>query len=232
MKNIKRLVLGIVVIFLSGCSVDYKLTINNDLSVNETIVATEYTKQMDKKTNLKGEEAVNYLYDMFRRNDSNETMFYNEDGVYTIATVNESYSSLSDFKDKFFSDLFDPLTITEKDNEITLSAPQIKKLGNVGSRNLLYDEVKITIEVPYKVTNSNADSVYGNKYVWNIKENEDLKKIELTFDSSRSNESFIVKVRSKNVNIKYSYILAGVFVITISAIILIVSINNKKNNKV
>ena len=65
MKKIKYLLILFVVIFLTGCSVDYNLTINDDFSIKEEVVASEYTKTMEKKTNLRGENAINYLYEMF-----------------------------------------------------------------------------------------------------------------------------------------------------------------------
>lgn len=231
MKKFKYLFILFVVIVLTGCSVDYKLTINEDLSINEEVIATEYTKVIEKKTNLEGEEAINYLYDMFRKELPNEKFYYDTINNMTKATVTESYESFADFEESFSNDLFFPLTYKKEKNIVTLSTPQIMKLGNHYSRSLIYDEVSITLVVPFKVLENNADRVRGNEYTWNIEKDKDLRKIKIKFDTSRGKNGFSLNLKKKKIKINYGYVVTGVIVSIICLAILIITINNRKNNK-
>lgn len=233
MKRLKLIVLAIVVMaFLSGCSVNYDLYINEDFSVNEEIVSKEYTRKIEKITSLKGEEAVNYLYDMFRKNLENENFYYKEENNMVVATTTESYNSIKNFKKRFSSDLFSNIKITDNNNETTLMANQKQKLGNEGSKNLLYDEVTISIHLPFKVLENNADEIKNNTYIWKIKKDEDLKNIKLVYDNKTKINSFSISVKDKNINVHYGLIIGVVAVIIISSTIIIITINNKKNNSV
>lgn len=231
MKKFKHLFILFVVMFLTGCSVNYKLTINDDLSIDEEVVATEYTKIMEKKTNLKGEDSINYLYEMFRKNLDNETFYYDNSNNLTIGTATESYKDFNDFNFSFKSDLFYPLKYKKDKNIITLSLPQTKQLGNHYSDNLIYDEVSITMVIPFKVLENNADKVNGNKYTWNIEKDKKLRTIKIKFDTSRSKNGFLINTNNKKVKVNYSYIVSGIIVFIICILIIMVTINNKKNNR-
>ena len=65
MKKLKKFIFLCLVLLLSGCSVEYDLTLNDDFTVSEKVVATEKTKRMEALTKQKGKQAVNYLYNMF-----------------------------------------------------------------------------------------------------------------------------------------------------------------------
>ena len=68
MKYIKKiLIILFLVIMISGCKVTYELKINNDLSVNEKVVASENTNRMLSRTNLDLNQSVKYLYDIYKR---------------------------------------------------------------------------------------------------------------------------------------------------------------------
>ena len=67
MKKIKIFMFLFSILLLSGCTVEYDLTLNDDLTVNEKVVATEKTKRMESYTRQKDKQAVNYLFDMYKR---------------------------------------------------------------------------------------------------------------------------------------------------------------------
>ena len=61
MKNIKKIIFFSFILFLTGCSVNYKLTINKDSTINEKVVAKENTNRMKSKTNLDEKQSVTFL---------------------------------------------------------------------------------------------------------------------------------------------------------------------------
>ena len=47
MKKIKSIILIFVIVFLTGCTVEYDLSINEDNSISEKVIATENTQKME-----------------------------------------------------------------------------------------------------------------------------------------------------------------------------------------
>ena len=105
MKRIKLLLVLFIVLFLSGCTVNYNLTINDDLSVNEKVEAKEITNRMRSNTGLDRKESVHYLYDMFDRKDIKTKLTYKSDSGYTTGVVTGTHDSLEDYSESFKSDI-------------------------------------------------------------------------------------------------------------------------------
>ena len=209
-KNIIKFFLVFVfVILASGCSVQYTLSLNEDSSINETIVATEMTKRLESRTKLKGNQAINYVANMFTTDISRYSMSTNEEGTNTIVTSSAAYDDLNDFTSKFNSDIFDK--------------PVITKDG---------DNVTIIIKLPFEVTDSNATEVSKKEYKWSFKKEEELKSIKLTYKEDKIKDKVNVTINDKKYNFEYWYIIVGVIVIFIIALVSIVLVKNKKNNVV
>lgn len=232
MKRIKLVIICFLILLTSGCTVDYNLKINEDLSVNETVQAKESTKRMNSKTNLKGEEAVKYLYEMFKRDNENINLSSKEENNETVATASTSHTSLEKYTSVFTSDIFKDVSVTQKGHELTLIAVQTKLIGNNELRNLVYDELNVNIDVPFNVLESNADEKNGNIYTWNIKESDTPKTIKITFDTKKKKDSANISIGNEVLNIKYEYIGIGILIALILGIVIFVAIKNKKNNSV
>lgn len=232
MKKIKLAIIGFLILLTSGCTVDYNLSINEDLSVSEIVEAKESTNRMNSKTNLKGEQAVKYLFDMFKRDNEDIDLSSKEENGETIATATASHDSLETYTLNFSSDVFNEVTVTKKDNEVTLVAIQSKLLGGNSLRTLVYDELNVNINVPFNVIENNADKKEGNTYTWNIKESNELKTIKIVFDVKKEKNAANINIGKEVLNIKYEYIGLGILIAVISFIIIFVAIKNKKNNMI
>ena len=149
--------------------------------------------------------------------------------LHTYATVTNSYSNIEEYSNKFKSDVFDKVLLTKKNNEISIKADQIYMLGGNYSHQLLYDEIKVNITIPYKVISSNADEVNGKTYTWNI-EKEKLKNIEISYKEGSKKNSINLNIKNKTYNINYGLIVIGVIMLIILSIVIVVSLKNKKNN--
>ena len=232
MKKIKIFIFLCLVLLLSGCSVEYDLTLNDDLTVSEKVVATEKTKRMEALTKQKGKQAVNYLYDMFKRNGEDITLTSREDDYNTYATVITSHEDINDYASKFSSDVFDNVNVTKDGNIITFSAEQKELLSSDTNYSLLYDDITVNITIQFEVTSNNADKVNGNTYTWNIKKDSDYKTIEFSYKEGNKKDEININVNNETYNIHYGVIIAVGLVIIISSIVLFVYIKNKKNNVV
>ena len=232
MKRIKIFVFFCLIFILTGCSVEYNLTINEDDTISEKVVASENTNRMESSTRLKGKQAVNYLFNMFKRDNENITISSKETGNITYATATNSLKNLDEYSQKFTSDVFKTVDIEKKDGIITIVFNQSEKLGGDSSKELIYDDIKVNISIPYKVLENNADVVKGNTYTWNIKKDGKLKNIKISYDDKSKYDSINLKINDKTYNINYGLLVIGVIILSILIIIFIVYFKNKKNNVV
>ena len=232
MKKIKIFIFLCLILLLSGCSVEYDLTLNDDLTVSEKVVATEKTKRMEALTKQKGKQAVNYLYDMFKRNGEDITLTSREDEYNTYATAITFHEDINDYASKFSSDVFDNVNVTKDGNIITFSAKQKELLSSDTNYSLLYDDITVNITIPFEVTSNNADKVNGNTYTWNIKKDSDYKTIEFSYKEGNKKDEVNINVNNETYNIHYGVVIAVGLVIIIGSIVLFVYIKNKKNNVV
>lgn len=232
MKKIKTFIILLTVVLLSGCSVEYNLTINEDSSVNEKVIAKEATNRMMINTGLDKKESVYYLYDMFDREDLDTNLTYKTEKGYTIATVTGFHDSVEDYSKNFKSDVIKEVNYTSKDDIITLEFNQDEVLSSTVSRAPIYDEIIINIDVPFKVVDSNAYESNRNVYTWKIKKDQKVQKMYISYDKSNLKNGRILSIGNNQFNIKYEYIAIVIFLLIITAIVAIVYINNKKNNKI
>ena len=232
MKKLRLFITILILLVLSGCSVEYNLTINEDYTINETVIASEETNRMESLTRLKGKQAISYLYDMYKRDNKDVELDYRNESKYTYATAYTSHDNINEYANNFTSDVFNKAIVEKKDNVTTLTLNQSQKLSNDDSYALVYDDIKINITIPFKVTQNNADSVNGNVYTWNIKKGKDLKTIKVSYEEGSKKNNVNVKTKNKTYNIKYSVIIIGILIFVIVFIILFVYIKNKKNNVV
>lgn len=232
MKTIKKLIFLCLIFVLTGCSVEYNLTINEDGSVEEKVVAEEITNRMQSSTRLKGDQAVNYLFNMFKRSDENIKLSSKSDSRNTYATVTNSLDSLDEYKENFTSDVFNHVDIEKKDGVVSLTFDQTQMLGGNSSRQLIYDDITVNINVPYVVKEHNADKTSGSTYTWYIKKNEDLKTIKLSYEEGSKKDSINLKINGKTYNINYAVVVIGGIIVVLLVIISVVYVKNKKNNVV
>lgn len=229
-KNIKLLILLAFVFLVSGCSVKYNLTINEDSSINEEVIASENTNRLEAKTRLKGEQAFNYLYNMFKRHDEDINTNYSTKNAITYGTARVIHKDIYDFASKFSSDIFERVEVLKNDDEITITTTQKDKLGSGSVTSYVYDDIEINISIPFKVIENNADSISKNTYTWNIKKNEKEKIIKIVYRDNEFPNQANIKINNNKYNLKYEYFIIGGIVLIILSIVIYVFIKGKKNN--
>jgi hypothetical protein len=142
--------------------------------------------------------------------------------------LTKKYGTLDDFKtgNPIFKDLVKNYTITESEDIVNIN---ISISDNIYDRRdaafiIIPNDMSINIDVPFKVTNSNADSKKGNVYTWNITKDKRNANIILSFDKNRfSNHIYIL-----NIGISYVILLVTGIVIAVSvtAFIILRKINS------
>ena len=231
MKKIKSIILIFVIVFLTGCTVEYDLSINEDNSISEKVIATENTQKMESLSKSKGDRAVAYLYNIYKRDDVSDIKSTKKDKD-TVAVVTKSHTNIDEYANDFTSDIFERVEVTKKDGVTSFSASQNKMLGGTSSYAPLYDEVVVKVRIPYVVVDSNADSVNRDVYTWNISKNQGLKTINFSYKEGNKKNALNVKINDKTYNINYGIIVLSGIIVLLLIIFIIVSIKNKKNNVV
>ena len=194
--KIKYYLLFICLFFLSGCSANYQLNIDKNLSFNETVimnasdnedislissyegylpinVESDDTAVFEKKI-----DNVEY-YDLKKNKDNSKMKFsYNFD----LTSLNKSMIAASCFKHIAAINNVDD---TENKNELILSTSKgflcFDKYENL-------DDVTVVLYSKYQEIQTNADVIDGHQYIWNIdRENAKDKYIYLSLDMNKKN---------------------------------------------
>lgn len=231
-KKIKLFTIFCLLLFSTGCSVKYDLTINEDSSINEDVIAEEQTDRMEARTKLKGEQAINYLYNMFAKDNDRYSLSSSDSNKTTEVTASATYENIDEYSSMFTSDVFDNINVTRDGDKVTLTASQRKSLGGYDSTSLIYDEIEVNISVPFDVVSENADSIRSNVYTWKIEKGKKLKNIKITYVDKSEKDKATISINNKKYNFKYEFIVLGSFITIILGIVIFVVINNKKNNVV
>ena len=178
----KKLLSLAMIIFLSGCTINYNLNISND-NFEETINATI------PKTN---KNLINYY------TENNE--FIGENIVYekTIkdSGINKVFSYSHVYSYKEFQNRLNPCfsnsKISEENGYYSIYANGFTCFANF---DVQADKYTINIKTDYNVINQNADKKSGNTYTWNFKK-DNFKNKSIIFQYTKNNKPLKLDYKS------------------------------------
>ncbi len=178
-NKLKIIVISIFILLLTGCSGNYNLTINKDMSVNEELeLSFDNNKDLYNKT-LKIFENNNVDKNKYDVNISN--------GKVAIK-YNEKFNSIEDYilNSKVYKQLFNEIQYNKTKSYIDLYVSDELKLKNnynlISGSNLQdLDMIQVNITNPYKMIYTNAEIENNNTYTWTIKKNDQNKEIQMQF---------------------------------------------------
>ena len=181
-KKLKIFIIGILLILVTGCSGNYNLKINDDMSIDEELYLTidntnnTYTKTLKifKENNISEKDYEVVL------SDNNVRIIYNK-----------KYDSMEEYilDSKIYHELIDEIQFNKSNDYIDLYVNQKLKLSNDniksnGTNLVDLDVLQINIENPFSVNYTNAEIVNDNVYTWTIKKGDIEKKIQMQFKPS------------------------------------------------
>ena len=181
-KKLKIFIIGILLILVTGCSGNYNLKINDDMSIDEELYLTidntnnTYTKTLKifKENNISEKDYEVVL------SDNNVRITYNK-----------KYDSMEEYilDSKIYHELIDEIQFNKSNDYIDLYVNQKLKLSNDniksnGTNLVDLDVLQINIENPFSVNYTNAEIVNDNVYTWTIKKGDIEKKIQMQFKPS------------------------------------------------
>ena len=182
-KKLKIFIIGILLILVTGCSGNYNIKINDDMSIDEELYLT-----IDSSNN-----AYTKTLKIFKENNIPEKDYevVLSDNNVRI-TYNKKYDSIEEYllNSKVYHELIDEIQFNKSNDYIDLYVNQKLKLSNdnvikTNGTNLTdLDVLQINIENPFDVNFSNAEIVNDNVYTWTIKKGDTEKKIQMQFKPS------------------------------------------------
>lgn len=178
-KKIKYIVISVLLLLVTGCSGNYNVKINEDMSVNEELYLTIENKEGLYQKTLK----------IFNDNNVKEKDYevvLSDDNLKI--TYNASYNSIEEYilNSKVYHQLIDNIELNKSNNYVDLYVNEKLKLSNSNMKqngtNLTdLDVLQVNIENPFEVNFSNAELVTDNVYTWTIKNGDIEKKIQMQF---------------------------------------------------
>ena len=173
-KYIKLIFIGIILVLLTGCSGNYNLKINKDLTINEEL---ELTLEKESETYEK-------TLKIFEDNNIDTSKYkVVTSGDEVQITYKENYNSIEDYivNSKVYPQLVDKIEYNKKDGYVDLYVDENLKVknsvtDNIGTNLLDFDVIQVNIINPFKINVTNAELQNEDTYTWSLtKDNPDLK---------------------------------------------------------
>lgn len=168
MKLIKISIIFIIVLFLSGCTAKYDLTINSDGTINECISGRVTNNELDTagRTDISVYlENLNYVTPLIN-NEGEFSKKIDEKNNYKDFVFNYNYNG-NYSKSNILNNCFENVDFFESEDEYIFNLS--------GEFYCLFsDKVEINLISAYAVFDSNADKIDGNKHTWIIENSDDV----------------------------------------------------------
>lgn len=192
----KLLIMLIMILFLTGCKVEYQINLDENLNIEENIKLISANEQDNKifkefdlviPTNKEIDDYVAYKKKLENLN------YYNQTQSNELIEFNYKFNNEEYVNSIFVNSAYEFISVIKIKNEIVLSTSKEFLLFDLYD-NL--DEIKVTIKSKYKMIKSNADKEERRNYTWIItKENAYGKNIYLKLDTTKEDLTLLEKIK-------------------------------------
>ncbi|MBE6152096.1 MAG: hypothetical protein E7165_02130 [Firmicutes bacterium] len=181
--KLKRLFLLIIIFLITGCSVDYNLTVNDDYTFEESVTIL----QPNSLWGSSQEEISRQVYWalVFARDETEPAYFYRQEKILgdSKSGAKLSYTfSKDEFKSQsaFLKSCFSSYDVLFQGNKLYLTAGGFKCYDLLGDN---YD-LRVNINVQGQTISGNYNSKNNNTYTWVLKKEDDVI-IDLVVDITK-----------------------------------------------
>lgn len=218
------------VLLLTGCDVNYSVTINEDETFDEKITMSFLKTPSDGNNLTIAEDDKTPISVM-----PNETKFYDSEIIDKGNTYDMVYTynhDMDSIKTAYFiANCYPGMRITNDEEEIVINSGDGFACF-IGDDGLKADSVKINITTKLKVLNNNADNVSGNTYTWVINENNYLaKNIYFRLERANNNGGLGTKIMKKDSASSLTAVVVLSIIIVAALIYLLVRYKRNKSNE-
>ncbi len=222
----KIIFLGLLLLILTGCDVQYELEFNDE-TLNETVQVT-----LDNSMEREIEQIKNrQVYAIF--NNYNQKLYntnYSQGLTNFKATYTYTYEPSNFNQSLFNNNCFDAFSFVKQDNNYILSTSEGFKCMTV--EYFPVENLSLTLTTNHEVIETNADKIEGRKYIWEINNNNaDEKEIYIKFGKVRQ-RNFFEKIIDYIIENKFTFIVAGTIILLLGVSVATIVIISKKNNEI
>ena len=191
MKKIKFIILILIVFLFAGCSGDYNLKFNRDLTIEEEIDIL-----IDNKDN--SYENTHMLFEKAEIDPDKYDIMLKGDQVRIV--YKEKYKSFEDYylNSKLYRVLFKDVELNRDNTGMSINTESNLKLDDINNQNIVnsydIDGLTINLTIPFSVNENNADLVKDNTYTWVLNKKDTHKNIRLVYDYQNDKTSSIVLI--------------------------------------
>lgn len=195
MKNrYKLLFLLFFTLILTGCTFKYDIKIMLNGKVVESAILFDGTTTIkDKKEFLSLVDKSLEVFDV--KVDEKKNIY---DGNLIGIKLQKNYSNLHDYarQNKAVKYIFENIAVSEENKIVNIKSisSQYDIIQNENNGSYNYTNSEITLTLPFKVIDSNANKVdaENNKYIWLV--NDDFKEIKISYDKTKYYTNNIFKL--------------------------------------
>ena len=211
----KRIILLLIIFFLSGCSVEYNIEFNdNNLTESINIGKFDASKIED----------FEYLTPYAIVNEANQE-FYKINYSNNILNLSYRYNTSNFQMSEAFNECYELSSFSyDEENYYILTSEEFKCLSYMGYTS---DEVKINFKSNHKIISSNADYIEDNIHTWvSNNTNSKNKPINITISSDSDNS------KNNKIVIPSVFILFIIASIVVGVTIFLINSRGKRKNKI
>lgn len=177
-QKFKIIILFLMIVILTGCSGNYNIKINADLSIDENLELSIDNNDDTYEKTLKLFEENNIKKNKYDVNISDDKV---------VIKYKDKFDSIEDYilNSKVYPQLFNKVQYNKGRDYIDLYVDEnlkIKNQNSINSSNLTdLDVIQVNIENPFNINYTNAELINQNTYTWSIKKDDESKKIYMQF---------------------------------------------------
>lgn len=225
----KKIIIIVCILLLSGCRIDYTLKITNDNKFVEKCDLLKYFPDGNTKYILEDDGGEFDIITELRKqaNDKLSTLSFSRYNLSNIDStkykgirLTRNYEGAAAFNySLLIKELYDDFSVELDKNIVTISAKKLNR-DNIDlsyeAIGMTLDNSTITLELPYKVIENNADEINKEKniYKWYINKDTKQKDILLKYDVD-SLYSLNIKTIGVKVNMTIVYIILAILILII-----------------
>lgn len=223
----KILIIAFVIFGFTGCTADVSLKFDKNNNIKQTIKISEDVKLLDEfEISYKKyiDEKIDYAKannNKYKRND------FKDDTTFGTVYTKESNDICEELKTSYFSNFFETMKCEAHDDYYDISA-KTSYIYCPPDASYCSDakEVKLSLELPEKAIDDDADYIEGNKYTW-VYDSSEIGSFNVKI--KRYKENIVKKVSSDKT---LSFISVIVIVILIVGLTVAVLFKKYKKNRI
>ncbi len=186
----KIFIIAALMLLCVGCEAQYNVEIKDDGTVKETLRAIEDKDFFEEYEKSSTGRVVSFILEPYL-NELNNNKYEVKNDIaedHGGVVITRNYSSIETYiNSTILSSQFTDKVNFEKDSHtVTITAKGAFSKDEQNQDKIPVDEGIISITIPYKVKEHNADRVDGNTYIWEFSavdsEDEELK---IVYDDSK-----------------------------------------------